>query len=141
MRLVINPKALCSFLLWIWSSWGQASSDIPNCPPTPNCVTSAQTADDEHHVLPLRFEDSPEVAWEKLRKSLKSQERWVIVEDANGHIRAGATSKVFKFVDDVEFWLDPAKRIIQVRSASRVGYWDFGVNRKRIESLREQWSK
>jgi len=65
----------------------------------------------------------------------------VIVEDANGHIRAGATSKVFKFVDDVEFWLDPAKRIIQVRSASRVGYWDFGVNRKRIESLREQWSK
>ena len=134
--------ALAILLLVAWSPlWAQAGDDIPNCPPTPDCVTSAPTADDGHHVLPLRFEGSAENAWDRLRQALKSQARVAVVEDANGHIRAEATSAVFRFVDDVEFRLDPATRLIHVRSASRVGYWDFGVNRRRIESLREKLSR
>ena len=135
----VTRTALAVLLCVAWNPlWGQVDNDIPNCPPTPNCVTSAPGADDGHHVLPLRFEGSAETAWETLRKALKSQGRLTIVEDTNDHIRAEVTSTVFRFVDDVEFWLDPEKRLIHVRSASRVGYWDFGVNRRRIESLREQ---
>lgn len=136
-----NPILALIFLIAYSPAWAQGDNDIPSCPPTPNCVTSAPTADDEHHILPLRYERSWETAWDRLRKLLKSQERVVIVEDANGLIRAEATSRVFRFVDDVEFRLDPAKHLIQVRSASRVGYSDFGVNRRRIESLREQLAK
>jgi len=121
--------------------WGQVESAIPSCPATPNCVTSAPSADGGHHIPPLRFDGSAEEAWERLRNVLKSQARIAIVEDSNGHIRTEVSSAVFRFVDDVEFWLDPASQAIHVRSSSRVGYWDFGVNRRRVEALREQLTK
>jgi len=58
-----------------------------------------------------------------------------VVEDTGSYLHAEARSRVFRFVDDVEFVLDPGARVIQVRSASRVGYSDFGVNRRRVERL------
>jgi uncharacterized protein (DUF1499 family) len=117
---------------------GQSVDGIQGCPQTPNCVSSSPQADDGHHVLPFRIEGPPSVAWDALKKILLSQEGVAIVEDTGVYIHAEATSKVFKFVDDLGFQLDPDRRLIHVRSASRAGYWDFGVNRKRIEALRKK---
>lgn len=139
--ITARQALLCAFILTSCAAWGQSFKSVQNCPPTPNCVSSNPAADDEHHVLPFRIEGPKEVAWETLRKVLKSMERAVIVEDGYGYVRVEVTSLVFRFVDDVEFQADPENHLIQVRSASRVGYWDLGVNRKRIESLRKQLLK
>jgi uncharacterized protein (DUF1499 family) len=53
------------------------------------------------------------------------------------YLHAEARSLIFRFVDDVEFLIDPGQRRIQVRSASRIGYSDFGVNRRRVERIRQ----
>jgi uncharacterized protein (DUF1499 family) len=60
-----------------------------------------------------------------------------VVQREQDYLRAEAVSRVFRFVDDVEFEILPEEGSIQVRSASRVGYWDFGVNRRRIERVRD----
>jgi uncharacterized protein (DUF1499 family) len=61
-----------------------------------------------------------------------------IVEESGGYMHAEATSRVFRFVDDVEFLMRPDGQLVDVRSASRVGYSDFGVNRRRIERIRQE---
>ena len=117
---------------------GQSVEGVHGCPPSPNCVSSSPQADDDHHILPFHIEGPPSVAWDALKKTLLAQEGVAIVEDTDVNIHATATSKIFHFVDDISFKLDPEKRLIHARSASRVGYWDFGVNRKRIEALRKK---
>jgi uncharacterized protein (DUF1499 family) len=59
-----------------------------------------------------------------------------IVERRDDYLYAQFTTAVMRFVDDTEFWFDPAANVIQVRSASRVGRSDLGVNRARIEGIR-----
>jgi len=59
-----------------------------------------------------------------------------VVKSEPDYLYAQFTTKLMKYVDDVEFWYDPAAKVIQVRSASRVGRGDLGVNRKRIEAVR-----
>jgi len=109
------------------------------CPTTPNCVSSqASATDTTHHIPPLAFRTDAARAWGALKETVGSAERAQIIEERSGYLRAEFTSRVLGFVDDVEFQLDaPAKRI-HVRSASRLGRSDLGVNRARIESLRAQ---
>jgi uncharacterized protein (DUF1499 family) len=111
---------------------------IEACPATPNCVSSSSRSD-SHYVRALAFEGDPDVAWTRLRQAVQREPALVVAEENRGdrYLRLEATSRVFRFVDDVEFQLLPAAKVIAVRSASRVGYWDFGVNRRRVERLRE----
>jgi uncharacterized protein (DUF1499 family) len=67
---------------------------------------------------------------------LKSMPGMTIVDAKPDYIYAQSTTKVLKFVDDVELWVNPAKGVIEVRSASRLGREDFGVNRARVEAIR-----
>jgi len=115
-----------------------ASSRISDCPSSPNCVSSL-AQDQDHHVSPFDMDLPPDQAWEALKRALGSEPRIRIVEEdrEHGYLRAEATSRIFRFVDDVEFQLVPEQRLMHVRSASRVGYWDLGVNRRRVERLRE----
>lgn len=76
----------------------------------------------------------------RLRSALLSEKRITLVTETAGYIHAEARSLVFRFVDDIEFLLDPAQSLIQVRSAARTGYSDFGVNRKRLERIRRNFS-
>jgi len=76
----------------------------------------------------------------KLRKVIHSMERTRIMEDSERYLRVEFTSAVMGFVDDVEFYF-PDKPVIQLKSASRIGYSDFGVNRKRVEKIRELFLK
>ncbi len=115
-----------------------SSRSLPDCPSSPNCVSS-QAGDKKHYVEPLSFRTEPGVAWQALILGVKSLPRSKIVVQSEDYLHAEFSSRVFHFVDDVEFILDPGKKVIQVRSASRIGYGDFGVNRRRVESIREQF--
>jgi uncharacterized protein (DUF1499 family) len=105
------------------------------CPESPNCVSS-QALDSGHHVAPLSFTGPAPEAWAVLRSVLQSRPRTTIVQTCETYLHAEARSAVFRFVDDVEFLLMPAQGVIHVRSASRVGYSDLGVNRRRVEAIR-----
>lgn len=75
-----------------------------------------------------------------LKQALLEEPRTDIVDQGRFRLRAQASSLVFGFVDDLSFELDAKEGVIEVQSASRVGFWDFGVNRRRIERIRERFT-
>ena len=110
------------------------------CPQTPNCVSS-ETLDAHHYIKPIGDEGNVEEAKARLRQTLLSIPRTQIVDQESSYIHAECTSWLFRFTDDVEFVFDDTQKVIQVRSASRVGYSDLGANRKRVETIRRLFSQ
>ena len=109
---------------------------LHGCPESPNCVSSTATSKDLHTVGPFNYSSSKDEAKQKLIDIIDSLPEAKLVIEEENYIRAEFTSAIFKFVDDVEFHFD-IPTIIHVRSASRIGYSDLGVNRKRVEHLRQ----
>lgn len=107
------------------------------CPDSPNCVSSYAT-DTSHHVEPLRYTGTLNDARQAVLSVLYSMKRTRVVTETSNYIHAECKSMVFRFVDDVEFYFDEREPVIHVRSASRVGYSDLGVNRKRVEDFRRR---
>ena len=100
---------------------------------TPNCVSSqADPADREHYISPIKGE------FFRVRKAVESMPGATVIEEKADYLYAEYRTPLLRFVDDVEFLL--AEGVIHVRSASRLGRRDFGVNRKRIETLRKMLS-
>jgi uncharacterized protein (DUF1499 family) len=87
-------------------------------------------------IAPINFSGDAQVAWAKLVIAVKTLPRTTVVSDTGSYLYAQQTTLLLRFTDDVEFSLDAASNVIQVRSASRLGRKDFGVNRKRIEAIR-----
>jgi uncharacterized protein (DUF1499 family) len=114
------------------------SSRLLICPDSPNCVSS-QSDDPRHAIAPLRYEGTAGKARELLIKTVLGMKRSRIVISEELYLHAEFTSAFFRFVDDVEFLFDDVKKLIHVRSASRVGSYDFGVNRKRVEEIRTRF--
>lgn len=106
------------------------------CRAKPNCVCSYDT-DSQHAIDPIPFADSSKEAMERLQSAVGSLPGTTVMEASGGYLRAEARSKVFGFVDDVECLVDAESGLIHVRSASRLGHSDLGVNRRRMESLRK----
>ncbi len=106
--------------------------------PTPNNVNSQadRNADAEHYIEPLRYSGDAAQAWAALRRVIDGMPRVKVVKSEPNYLYAEFTSKLMGFIDDAEFYLDENAGAIQVRSASRLGRRDFGVNRERIESIR-----
>lgn len=96
-------------------------------------------AEDPHHIQPFRFEGDPAQVLPRLRRIIERQPRARVVSQEHDYLHAEFESRLFGFVDDVEFRLVPQERQVHVRSAARLGYSDFGVNRARLEFLREQF--
>jgi uncharacterized protein (DUF1499 family) len=120
---------------------GINNGQLMPCPKTPNCVNSQATADEKHFIQPIHFAGPPQEAKSALLKILEAYKRTKIIVAEEEYIQAEFTSMVFRFVDDVEFYLpstEAEETMIHVRSASRIGYSDFGVNRKRIERIRSE---
>ena len=92
-------------------------------------------------IEPLAFSGDGLQAMRRLAAVLQRHERTRIVQDDGDYLRAEARSETLGFVDDLEFWLDRANGVIQVRSASRLGYGDRDVNRTRIEALRGAFAR
>ena len=112
---------------------------IKPCPKTPNCVSSVDTARG-HFVHPLQFSGSAKNAQNRLLNILNELRRVRVMTFEENFIQAEFTSSIFRFVDDVEFSFDDQRKVIDVRSASRTGYSDLGVNRKRVEEIRRRFT-
>ncbi len=109
------------------------------CPKSPNCVSS-ESDSASSRVEPLTFQGPPEKAWGDLEETIQEM-GGKIQEEHDGYLWATFTTRLFRFVDDVEFRMVSADGMIHVRSGSRVGYSDLGVNRRRVEKLRTLFNK
>ncbi len=114
---------------------GVEGARLSPCPSSPNCVSS-DAADSAHSVEPLALAVPAAQAWTAARDAVAKLPRTRIVTDADGYLHAECRSALMGFVDDLELHLRPADAQIAVRSASRLGYSDMGVNRRRVEALR-----
>lgn len=92
--------------------------------------------DSTHYVAPLVLTTEPQTAWKAAENAVAATPRTEIVTTSPDYLHAEYTSALMGFVDDLELNLRPDQGIIAVRSASRLGYGDMGVNRKRVEELR-----
>jgi uncharacterized protein (DUF1499 family) len=110
------------------------------CPNKPNCVSS-QSTNTARYLAPLQYAGSLPDARQKLIEVLKNTKRVILVKAETDYIHAEFRSRIFGFVDDVEFYFPPEERIIHVKSASRTGYYDFGANRRRVELIRNELEK
>ena len=108
------------------------------CPDSPNCVSSqADEGDRVHYIEPLPASGDPKATIASLRKIIEDLPRTKIVTARDDYLHAEFTTRIFRWVDDVEILADAESDAVQVRSASRVGYGDLGANRSRVEELRE----
>ncbi|MBN3875893.1 MAG: DUF1499 domain-containing protein [Nostoc sp.] len=120
---------------WAASSLGIDNGHLSSCPASDNCVVS-QNADEKHAIDPIAYHVDRNAAREILLKVIGVVPRTEIVEQTDNYIHALSKSRIFQFVDDVEFYLPPNESVIHLRSASRVGESDLGVNRRRAEQIR-----
>jgi uncharacterized protein (DUF1499 family) len=114
---------------------GAPGGRLAPCPASPNCVSS-QAEDAGHQIAPFSYLKSLAESRAALKQAIAGMSRARVITDQDHYLHAEYTSLICRFVDDVEFAFDDTNRVIQVRSASRVGYSDLGVNRKRVETLR-----
>lgn len=128
------------------SNIGVSSERLKPPSKTRNSVSSQAHLHADHAQLqyasiePLPFKNNNAAnSMQVLVAVLKSMPGLTIIDAKPDYIYAQSTTKVLKFVDDVEFWINPAKSVIDVRSASRLGREDFGVNRARIEAIRTKY--
>lgn len=111
---------------------------LATCPSSPNCVSSF-AADEGHRIAPFSFRDEPTVAFARLKRMILQRNDATIIEEGRDYLRVELRTTLF--VDDAEFLLDGEKKVIHLRSASRLGYSDFGKNRSRIEEIRAAFSR
>jgi len=145
VSLVVALPPLSLALLGFWSRRISPSDPDPGrpalapCPASPNCISSLP-GPGRPALPPLRYEGPAGAARRRLVAILQEMPRTRIVADAGPYLRATFQSRFFGFVDDVEFLLDEQAGRIDFRSASRVGYSDFGANRRRMEEIHRRFA-
>ncbi|GAV19321.1 hypothetical protein MMIC_P0255 [Mariprofundus micogutta] len=112
---------------------GLQQGQLRPCPDSPNCVCSEEHSQSSeiHAIAPVKVADR---GWKKM-KDIITEQGGVIERDDGLYLHATFTTPVFRYVDDVELRLDEENGLIHIRSASRIGRSDFGVNRSRVERL------
>lgn len=136
-------------LLWVMARTtgprhepGVRNGRLAPCPSTPNCVSSQTDPTDRvHFIEPIRYEGDLQTAHDRLLRVIQAMPRVTIIENRPDYIYAEFRTKWMRFVDDVEFYFDDEAKVIHVRSASRVGRGDMGVNRARVEAIREAFTQ
>ncbi|MEL7004296.1 MAG: DUF1499 domain-containing protein [Bacteroidota bacterium] len=122
-------------------SQAQESSHIlKECPSSPNCVSSV-TSSDKHYMAPFNYTGALDDAIQKIKKVLSQETRVKITLEDKNYIRSEFKIALFGFIDDVEFLIDNEDKKIHFRSASRVGYSDLGVNKKRMIRIKHALEK
>jgi uncharacterized protein (DUF1499 family) len=145
MPVLLNLVMLPCLLFMFMSCTGKppdtqlVDGRLRPCPDRPNCVSSEE-AKPSAQITPLTYQGPPDAAWQRLKEAIRAA-GGEIRQEQDQYLRATFTSRVFRFVDDVEFRMAAAENLIHVRSASRLGYSDLGVNRKRVEKLRELFKR
>ncbi len=118
---------------------GVNAGKLAACPNSPNCVNS-QEQNELHKIAPLTYTTPKTEAISKLKEVVNSLPKTKIITETDDYIYTEFTTPLMGFVDDVEFYIDDAAKVIHVRSASRLGQSDLGVNRDRIETIRTKFS-
>ncbi|MCB1112905.1 MAG: DUF1499 domain-containing protein [Chlamydiales bacterium] len=134
--IVIAIIAYSVYLNFVPRMIGVHNGRLSPCPWTPNCVSS-EVKEGPAHIEPLKYKGDRHTI-DKIAAVIRTFPRTTIITQTDNYLHAEFRSKLFRFVDDVEFLYLPDQGIVQVRSASRVGYSDLGVNRKRIEEIRNR---
>ena len=119
---------------------GLKNNLLLSCPKSPNCVLS-QASDPKHQIHPIHYTSSVEIAKEKLIKVIQSIDGTRIITQDEVYWHVEFTTRWLRFIDDVEFYFPEYEAWIHLRSASRSGYWDLGVNRKRVEEIRSRFEE
>ena len=117
-------------------STGLEQGELTACPAWPRCVSSADDA--ERRVAPLIITGDVQAAWQAARSQMAAMDKTTIVEQQPQYVRAEVRSPWNFYTDDFELLLKPALGRMEVRSSGRIGYFDFHVNRDRIEALRAE---
>ncbi len=117
---------------------GLHDGQLAPCPNSPNCVNS-EAPDAAHGIPPWGYTCPDELVMPALKKIVAESPRARIVTETDDYLHVEFTSLVYRFVDDVEFYIDKPNKMVHFRSASRAGQSDFGVNRKRMEELRHKF--
>lgn len=111
---------------------------------TPNSVSSQASLYPDHpqrayaDIAPLPLNGDAAATLARIGNIVEAMEGGEIVKREPGYLYAQFTTRIMRYVDDAEFWFDPNAGVIQVRSSSRLGSSDLGVNRKRIEFIRQK---
>jgi uncharacterized protein (DUF1499 family) len=114
---------------------GVHNGRLADCPRSPNCVCT-QCTDAQHQIDPIAFDGSPAEAVQRIKTALTTLPRMKTITETDNYLHVESTSLIFRFTDDVEFFVDNDAKKIQFRSASRAGYSDLGANRSRMERIR-----
>ena len=126
---------ICLMLTYSVAIASMKQNRLSPCPEKPNCVNSMSSSAG-HAIAAIQYSVDIVHARRVLLKVLGEQSRTEIMVSEKNYIHSTFTSLILRFVDDVEFQFDASEKVIHVRSASRTGHSDFGVNRKRVEKLR-----
>ena len=124
--IVISPKGI---------KIRPTTGKLAECPRTPNCVSS-QADCSEQKVEPLKYSGPSEEAKLRLRLAVEAMPGTKVLQEDRIYMHAEFESMIFGFIGEVEFLLDDSRKLIHVRSASRLGYTDLGTNRRRVEAIR-----
>lgn len=116
---------------------GLVDGRLAQCPGTPNCVCSEYASDSGHVVEPLVYSSAHASQVMPRLKTVIRDMGGIIQREQPDYLAASFTSSLFRFVDDLEIRIDAERQTIHLRSASRVGHGDAGVNRERVERLRQ----
>ncbi len=117
---------------------GVENGRLAPCPDSPNCV-STQATDEGYGIAPITYNGETAVAQAAILAILQADPQFTIITDTPTYIHAEAQTAVWQFIDDVEFFFDEADSLIHFRSASRLGYGDGGINRRRMEEIRTEF--
>ncbi len=117
---------------------GVRHGQLAACPDSANCVSS-QSSDRRHYVPPIEYSGTRDNAKARLLESLDRSGTVSFVADSPDYVRCEFRTRLLSFVDDVECYLPSDECVIHIRSASRVGRFDFGTNRRRIERIRRNF--
>lgn len=115
---------------------GMEEGHLKKCGDKPNCVSTSAAPESEFYIEPL-VSQNIEGLWDDLNIAIHGLGYKVVKTEGN-YLHVTATTKIFGFIDDLEFHMIPEEGLIEMRSQSRVGYSDLGANRKRLEKLRQQ---
>jgi uncharacterized protein (DUF1499 family) len=142
-RLTLIPLIMIGGLFYLSmtspqpTGLGVTNGMLAKCPPTPNCV-STQATDPDHQMPVISFECPAGEMLEKIKQTVQSQfPRATLVSEFDHYLHFEFKSLIFRFVDDVEFFVDDKAAVVHFRSASRVGHSDLGANRKRMKQISE----
>ena len=139
LSCLIGAVLILLFVLGVLSREGKPpglfEGHLSKCPDKPNCVCSEFSEDASHHIEPIAVPDAAAGTF-TLLKTVILDMGGVIHTDREDYLAATFSSPVFGFTDDLEIRNDTGRGVIHIRSASRVGHGDMGVNRRRVEQLK-----